>query len=253
MNKLYFSLVFLLSFSLVSLSQAPQMAKVDGGTYLPVYGTGDSIWVNSFFMDIHPVTNAQFLEFVRTNKQWQKSEVKRFFADDRYLQDWPSDLELGENSKAQWPVKNISWHAAKNYCECQGKRLPSVHEWEYAARANQNKPDAREDETYTKYILSWYETPKAYANDVMNTYENYWGIWDLHGLVWEWNQDFNSIMLVSDAVTPGAENAGFCDPGAVSTSDMIDYAAFMRFAFRSTQEAPYTSRNLGFRCVKDLE
>lgn len=253
MNKLYLTLVFLLSFPLVCLSQASQMAKIDGGTYLPVYGTGDMISVKSFYMDIHPVTNAQFLEFVRNNKQWRKSEVKGFFADKRYLQDWPSDLELGEQSKAQWPVKNISWHAAKNYCECQGKRLPSVHEWEYAARADQTRPDAREDEAYTKYILSWYETPRAYAKDVMNTYENYWGIWDLHGLVWEWNQDFNSIMLVSDAITPGAENAAFCAPGQATTDEMIDYAAFMRFAFRSTQEAPYTSRNLGFRCVQDIE
>lgn len=253
MYKLYYTLLLLVFLPFMGLGQAPQMGQVEGGTYLPVYGTGDSIEVGSFYMDIHPVTNAQFLDFVEKNQQWQKSEVKRFFADERYLQDWQADLELGDDAKPQWPVKNISWHAAKNYCECQGKRLPTVHEWEYAARADETKPDAREDEDYTKYILSWYETPKAYAKDVMNTYENYWGIWDLHGLVWEWNQDFNSVMLVSDATTPGAENAGFCDPGAVTTSDMIDYAAFMRFAFRSTQEAPYTSRNLGFRCVQDIK
>lgn len=246
-------LIFLFLFPLLSWGQQDVMVPIDGGTYLPLYGTGDTIEVEAFAMDKYPVTNAQFLEFVQENERWRKSEIVGLFADENYLQNWEGDLQLGEQAQPNWPVTNVSWHAAKNFCECQGKRLPTVHEWEFAAMADETQADARQDEDYTKYILSWYETPRAYAKDVGNTYENYWGVWDLHGLVWEWTQDFNSVMLVSDAATPGAENALYCDPGAVTTDDMIDYAAFMRYAFRGTQEAPYTSRNLGFRCVKDLE
>lgn len=228
------------------------MVPIDGGTYEPLYGTGDPVEVKAFAMDKYPVTNAQFLEFVKENEKWRRSKIIKLFADENYLQDWKGDLQLGEQAQPQWPVTNVSWHAAKNYCECQGKRLPTVDEWEFAAMADESQQDARQDEDYTKYILSWYETPRAYARDVGNTYENYWGVWDLHGLIWEWTQDFNSVLLTSDATTPGSENARYCAPGAVSTDDMIDYAAFMRYAFRGTQQAPYTSRNLGFRCVQDL-
>src|SRR5690554_6497760 len=160
MKKMLF--IFFL-FPFLSWSQQDLMVPIDGGTYLPLYGTGDSVEVKAFAMDKYPVTTAQFLEFVKENERWLKSEIIRLFTDENYLQDWEGDLQLGEQAQPQWPVTNVSWHAAKNYCECQGKRLPTVDEWEFAAMADEAQQDARQDEDYTKYILSWYETPRAYA------------------------------------------------------------------------------------------
>jgi sulfatase modifying factor 1 len=82
-------------------------------------------------------------------------------------------------------VTNISWFAAKEYCDCQGKRLATLDEWEYVAMADEKRKDARSREEFNKYILSWYEKNKTYNNSVGKTFKNYWGVYDMHGLVWE--------------------------------------------------------------------
>jgi sulfatase modifying factor 1 len=43
----------------------------------------------------------------------------------------------------------------------------------------------------------------------------------------------------------------FCGSGALGASSFDDYAAFMRYAFRSSLKAHYTVPNLGFRCAQD--
>ena len=107
------------------------MVTVKGGTYIPLYGTDStSVTIDNFLMDVYPVTNADYLEFVRGFPAWQKSKVKRLFADGSYLVYWVSDLSYGNQLSTDAPVTNISWFAAKKYCECQGKRLPSIDEWE---------------------------------------------------------------------------------------------------------------------------
>lgn len=73
----------------------------------------------------------------------EKSKVKRLFADGNYLVNWESDESFETQLAEDAAVTNVSWFAAKKYCECQGKRLPTVDEWEYAAMADKNSPDAR--------------------------------------------------------------------------------------------------------------
>src|SRR5690606_9688643 len=69
-------------------------------------------------------------------------------------------------AKAKSPVTNVSWYAAKKYCESKGKRLPTMDEWEYAAMSDEKTMDARTKKSYNQYILSWYETAKTYNNEV---------------------------------------------------------------------------------------
>jgi formylglycine-generating enzyme required for sulfatase activity len=45
----------------------------------------------------------------------------------------------------------------------------------------------------------------------------------------------------------------FCAAGAVGATDLMNYAAFMRYAFRGSIKANYAMRNLGFRCAKDTK
>ncbi len=76
---------------------------------------------------------------------------------------------------------------------------------------------------------------------------------DLHGLVWEWTSDFNSALVTGDARgDTGLERQLFCGAGSLGASDRANYAAFMRFGFRSSLRAGYTVHNLGFRCAKDM-
>lgn len=232
---------------------AGQMHVVKSGEYTPLYGkvSDAKVRVAPFLMDATPVTIAQFLAFVDENPQWRKTKVKRLFADQNYLEDWTSDLDIG-GLKPNRPVNHVSWFAAKAYCECQGKRLPTVDEWELAAMASVTEYDARSDSLYNVAILSSYETPKTYLKEVGLTQPNIYGIKDLHGLVWEWVVDFNGIMMSGNSRSGENDKQLFCAAGSYGATDLMNYAAFMRYALRSSLKANYSLTNLGFRCVQDL-
>jgi len=231
------------------------MATIKGGTYTPLYGRDSlQVTIQDFKMDVYPVTNQQFLEFVKEYPKWKRSKVLRLFADKSYLIYWKSDTEIEDSQSLNAPITNISWFAANDYCECQGKRLPTIDEWEYVAMANEETADARSIKNYNEYILGWYEKPKTSTNEIGSTFKNYWGIWDLHGLVWEWTSDFNSV-LVSGESRKDVDNDSnlFCGSAAIGATDLMNYAAFMRYAIRGSLKAKYTMKNLGFRCVKSIE
>lgn len=237
-------------------AQQEKMASIKGGSFVPLYGATSEKPVNipSFTMDVYPVTNIQFLAFIKKYPEYSRSKIKGIFADQSYLAQWTSDFDYGLKNLNNAPVTNVSWFAAKKYCECQGKRLPTMDEWEYVAMADDKRIDARSKKEFNKYILSWYEKPKTYLNPVGQTFRNYWGVYDMHGLVWEWTGDFNSIFLSGESRKDKATDRNlFCGSGSVNATDLMDYAAFMRYAFRSSLKANYTTKNLGFRCAKDLK
>lgn len=236
----------------LTAAQDTNMALVKGGDFVPLYGaTSDSaVRVESFYMDITPVTHELFAAFVAQYPKWQKSKVAPLFADSKYLNNW-LDNTTPDPKLLKSPVNNVSWFAAKAYCECQGKRLPTVNEWEYAAMADKDSRDARKDTLYNQKVIKSYKTPDTYRKPTGNTEPNYWGIQDLHGLVWEWTLDFNAIILTGESRKRNNEVSLFCAAGAIDASDLTNYAAFMRYALRSSLKANFTLKNVGFRCVKD--
>lgn len=229
------------------------MAFVKGGKYVPLYGGKNKVvQVNNLLMDVYPVSNENFLAFVKQNNRWRKSQIKKLFADDNYLNNWKNDTLLPSTSKPNSPVTNVSWYAANAYCTCQGKRLATVDEWEFVAMANENNADARKIKAYNQYILDWYEKPKTFENQIGKTFKNYYGVYDLHGLVWEWTSDFNSILLTGESRSDVTTDKNlFCGSSSLNASDLMNYAAFIRYAFRGSVKANYAVKNLGFRCVKD--
>jgi sulfatase modifying factor 1 len=248
------TIFFLLFIGVALCAQEVKTATINEGTFVPLYGATSKkpVKVASFKLDIYPVTNAQYLAFVKKYPAYSRSKMKGIFADKSYLSQWESDFNYGKNNLSSAPITNISWFAAKKYCECQGKRLPSMDEWEYVAMADEKRIDARTKEEFNKYIMSWYEKPKAYANPVGQTFKNYWGVYDMHGLVWEWTSDFNSIFLSGESrKDKDTDKNLFCGSGSVNATDLMNYAAFMRYAFRGSLKANYTTKNLGFRCAKD--
>jgi formylglycine-generating enzyme len=235
----------------------PGMARISNGMYRPFFraaGDPKEIPVKAFALDILPVTNGDFLEFLRTHPQWRKSQVKHLFADDSYLKNWASDWDPGTNAPADTPVTFISWFAAKAYAQAKGKRLPTVAEWEYAALASPIRPDGDKDADFKRWIMAWYSTPTpAKPAHVGATPANFWGIHDLHGLVWEWVIDFNTAMVTGDARgDTGLDRQLFCGAGSQGAQDVENFPTFMRFGFRSSLKADYCVHNLGFRCAKDL-
>jgi formylglycine-generating enzyme required for sulfatase activity len=235
----------------------PGMAGVPAGVYRPLFrGDNDAkeVPVKAFALDIHPVTNAEFLDFVRANPRWRRSQVKRLFADENYLKHWAGDLDLGAAATTNAPVTWISWFAAKAFAAWAGKRLPTTAEWELVAAASPTHPNGENDAEFKKQLTAWHSSPSPpRLPPVQSGRANYFGVHDLHGLVWEWVADFNTAMVTGDARgDSGLERQLFCGSGSQGTRDVTDYAAFMRFGFRSSLRAHYTVHNLGFRCAKDL-
>lgn len=252
-----FNRIVLILFCYAALYSAvaqDNMANIKGGTYIPLYGVDSTaVTVADFMMDIYPVTNEAYRLFVQEHPEWQKGKVKRLFADGSYLINWKGDVVFGNHLSKKAPVTNVSWFAAKKYCECQGKRLPTVDEWEYAAMADEKTADARKKGSYNQKILDWYEAPKSFDNEIGSTFKNYWGIYDLHGLVWEWTMDFNSVLISGESRKDVDKDSNlFCGSASIGASDLMNYAAFMRYAFRGSMKANYSGKNLGFRCIKDV-
>jgi sulfatase modifying factor 1 len=81
--------------ALAVMLQASPMVKIPEGDYVPFFqqspGKGNAriapgpTRVAAFRLDAFPVTNAQFLDFVREHPEWRRSQVKPLFADSRYL------------------------------------------------------------------------------------------------------------------------------------------------------------------------
>src|SRR5688572_15778342 len=67
------------------------MALIPAGRYSPLFRAEKDpkeVAVRAFFLDVAPVTNAEYLEFVKANPKWRRSQVKRLFADEGYLESW---------------------------------------------------------------------------------------------------------------------------------------------------------------------
>ncbi|HRP52200.1 MAG TPA: formylglycine-generating enzyme family protein [Fluviicola sp.] len=238
-----------------TIESKTKMVKIEGGTYQPFYSSGDSLVdVATFLMDEHQVTNEDFLEFVKKNPQWRRSNVKRIFADSSYLKNWISDTILPKGAKLNAPICQVSWFAAKAYAESVGKRLPTIDEWEYVAMADEEVANARSKKSYSAAIVDLYLVRDRQYQEVKLSKPNYWGVYNVFDLVWEWTEDFNSILITGDSRTGefGDKNL-VCAAGATNATDVLNYAAFMRFGIRSSLKANYTVENLGFRCAKDLK
>lgn len=231
-------------------------ARVSGGQWrsvLPTRTKQAEVTVAPFLLERTPVTNADFLEFVRTHPSWQRGRVPKILADSGYLRHWNGPLTLGAAAQPKQPVIAVSWFAARAFCEARGERLPTWYEWELAAAADENEADARHRADWQQRILSWYSRPSNRPLETVGaTPPNVYGIHDLHGLVWEWVEDFNALMISGDNREQGDPDLlKYCGSGALAIEDRESYAVMMRLAMLSSLEANATTLNLGFRCAKD--
>jgi formylglycine-generating enzyme len=222
-------------------------------TLLPPDGKQAPVSVPAFAMRVLPVTHAEFAQFALLQPQWRRSRAaSSSLADSQYLNQWPSDAAPSKAQIAQ-PVTDVSWFAAAAYCQSEGARLPTWHEWEYAAAANEKRRDARKDPVWRARILDWYGQPSKPLPSVGQTRPNVYGIQDLHGVIWEWVDDAGALMVSGDNRTQGdPDTLKFCGAGALSATDRENYPILMRIAMLSSLGAASTNRNLGFRCVKNI-
>jgi sulfatase modifying factor 1 len=211
------------------------------------------ILVERFNLQVAPVTNGEYLAFVKNNIQWQRGHVPTIFADKSYLKHWGSEDSAGLNLQLMQAVTNVSWFAAQAYCESEGGRLPTWNEWEYVAAADETRMDARRDPEWRARILAWYSAPASQTIADVGGSKNYFGIQNMHGMVWEWVSDFNALLISADSRVQGdPDKLQFCGAGAISLQDKENYAVLMRVALLSSLRGADTTQNLGFRCAKNV-
>jgi formylglycine-generating enzyme required for sulfatase activity len=211
------------------------------------------VGVAPYAMRATPVTVVEYLAFVQRHPQWRRDQVPSLFADRRYLVDWAAPLSPPASASLSSPVVNVSWFAAQAYCDSEGARLPTWLEWEYAASADESRRDARADPAWRRRILAWYEHPGDATPGPVGGPANAYGVRDLHGLVWEWVDDFNALFIAGDSRTQGDPDLlKFCGAGAISIIDRDSYAVLMRIALLSSLNAADTTSHLGFRCARPL-
>ncbi len=108
------------------------------------------------------------------------------------------------------PVESVTWHEAVRFCEHVNLRLPTEAEWEYAARAGAKTPFAFGEtlprELANTNTLRPYgdgaerESPRHELVEVASLPANAFGLYEVHGNVWEWCADWRA-QLPSEAVT----------------------------------------------------
>ena len=232
-------------------------ARIPAGRYKPLYRpapTIASLPVASFWLMTRPVTNAEFLQFVRAAPSYRRDRIAGVFAEPGYLAHWVDALALGPNARPSQPVIRVSWFAARAFCAAKGLRLPFEAEWERAAMASETLADATGDARQRQAILEWYAKPPAQLPDVPFGPANVFGVHDLHGVAWEWIEDFNNTAVSADPREQGeSARTRFCGAGALRAEDASDYAAFMRVAMRSSLQGAYSGALLTFRCAADQE
>jgi formylglycine-generating enzyme required for sulfatase activity len=226
-----------------------EMVEILGGTFImgspkseakrgSNEGPQHQVTVPSFYMGKYELTQVQYEAIIGTN---------------------PSNFK-GDNR----PVERVSWNNAVEFCkklsQKTGKkyRLPSEAEWEYACRAGTTTPFYF-GESITPDLVN-YDGNYTYASAPKGKYRrqttdvgtfppNSFGLYDMHGNVWEWCQDdykndYINAPTDGSALTSPSRSAKLLRGGS-----WLDYPDFCRSAFRNAYYLDNFNYYIGFRVV----
>ena len=137
-----------------------------------------TVYLDEFYMDVHPVTNAQYQKFVQETG-------------------YPAPKTTPPFSHPQQPVVWVTWWDAMEYARWAGKTLPSEAQWEKAARGGLSGKAYPWGDEQPNPSLASYDSIYRITLPVGSFPSNGYGVYDMAGTVWElcideWQEDFYS-------------------------------------------------------------
>lgn len=229
--------------------------------------------VSAFELGKYEVTLAQFRAFV--DATGYQTEAER--GEGCYLLE--SDIWTKRNTFS-WrnvgfaqsddsPVVCVSWNDAQAYVAWlsqktgQTWRLPSEAEWEYAARAGTQTPYSTgtcistDQANYNgkndyNYCLPWYGVNHMRTQAVGQYPANPWGIYDMHGNVWEWVEDCYHINYNGAPTDGRAWRNEVCHKRVNRGGSWYGEASKLRSANRDRDETSSRYNTLGFRVARTI-
>ncbi len=226
-------------------SDGTEMVLVPGGPF--AMGPGRRpVYLDAFYVDRTPVTNAQFKTFVDVTG-YAPIDAGR----DRFLAHWRSGAF--PRGRAHHPVVNVSWDDANAYAAWAGKRLPTEAEWEKAARGTDGRayPWGRSSPTPSHANFG-----KAHRGttpvDAFPDGASPWGVLDLAGNVWEWCEDGDDPEFYENGPThnPRSPRRSTSGGRVVRGGSWMFDASSLRTTARTSFEPHYRFGAVGFRCAR---
>ena len=233
-------------------SLKPAMILIKAGSFQMGSNSG-----NSYEKPVHRVTISQDFyigKYEVTLGEYRKcvqDSTCRAPLDDKYYQ----KMCLEDNC----PVISVSWDDAKTYTKWLSKktnqnyRLPTEAEWEYVARAGTTTKYSFGNSDSNLGSYAWYKDNGNERTHKVGTKEpNPWGLYDIHGNVWEWCEDWYTDSY-NNTPRDGTDNSSGSHEMKVLRSGSCNYASgSTRSANRAAIDATYHGSNNGFRLARTL-
>ena len=186
--------------------------------------TQHSVTLSDFRLSEKAITNEQYCIFLNAMGISGNGKYKSGLRSQKLIEPhaWGVQYKKGKwlpaSGKAKFPVVNVNWFGAKAYCYWAGGRLPTEAEWEYACRAGANTPFNTGNNLTTSQAN--YDGRSPYNKNPKGKYvrstqsagsytSNNWGLYDMHGNVWEWCSDWYGDYETGTVTNPTGPTSGW--------------------------------------------
>jgi formylglycine-generating enzyme len=224
------------------------------------------VTLSAFKMSKYEITNEQFAAFLNVRKIGVYGAYKNLVLIYPSNGNWDFGLHYTNSKWApvvgyeNHPVINVTWYGASEFASYVGGRLPTEAEWEYACRAATtttfntgsciSKTDADYNWNYAYSTCNNADPNSPHTTQAIGTYApNAYGLYDMHGNVYEWCSDWYGEYSTSAQTNPAGSTSG--SQRVLRGGSWADYAWYCRSAFRGAFDPMNYSSTVGFRVVLD--